>query len=66
MRTAKLCPTCAKYTNAKCVLYEGLYLPCFDIAPGEDMETILIKIQTFLLESGLCTTTTSTTTLEPN
>lgn len=47
MRTAEICPTCATYTNALCVIYNGVYLSTLDIEPLDDLETILGKINTF-------------------
>lgn len=41
MRTAAICPTCATYTNAVCVLYDGPYLSNLDINPLTDLEEIL-------------------------
>lgn len=61
MRTANLCPTCAKYINTLCVLYEGEYLSCLDISPGDDLETILVKLNSVLSSNGICTTTSTTT-----
>lgn len=65
MRIAAVCPECAVYQNAKCILYNGEYLPCLDIAPGDNLEDILVKLNTLM--SGNCwstTTTTTTTTVE--
>jgi len=41
MRTAAICPTCATYTNAVCVIYDGPYLSNLDIAPLTDLEEII-------------------------
>lgn len=41
MRTAQICPTCATYTNAKCVIYDGPFLTNSGIAPLDDLETAL-------------------------
>ena len=41
MRTAAICPTCATYTNAVCVLYDGPYLSNLDIAPLTDLEEVI-------------------------
>ena len=41
MRTAAICPTCATYTNAVCVLYDGPYLSNLDINPLTDLEEII-------------------------
>lgn len=41
MRTAAICPTCATYTNAVCVLYDGPYLSNLDIDPLTDLEEVI-------------------------
>jgi len=60
MRTAEVCPTCATYENALCIIYDGPLLPLTDISPGDSLEVALGKIETFL--GTLTTTTTSSTT----
>lgn len=49
MRTAAICPTCATYENALCIIYNGPYLSNIDVAPLEDLPTILSKINTNLV-----------------
>ena len=49
MRTAAICPTCAVYENALCIIYNGPYLTNIDVNPLEDLETILGKINTKLV-----------------
>jgi hypothetical protein len=49
MRTAAVCPTCATYTNALCVIYDGPLLTTLDIHPQDDLELILAKIESFAL-----------------
>jgi hypothetical protein len=49
MRTAAICPTCATYENALCIIYNGAYLSNIDVAPLEDLPTILGKINTKLV-----------------
>ena len=44
MRTAAICPTCAVYENAKCIVYNGPILPNIKVNPLDDLETILGKI----------------------
>jgi hypothetical protein len=44
MRTAAICPTCATYENAKCIIYNGPILTNINVNPLEDLETILAKI----------------------
>ncbi len=44
MRTAAICPTCAVYYNALCVLYNGDYLGELDISPLDSLEVALEKI----------------------
>ena len=63
MRTATICPTCAIFENALCVLYNGAYLPCLDISPLDSMEVILQKINDAITNG--CASTTTTTTVEP-
>lgn len=49
MRVAEICPTCATYTNAVCVIYNGEALSNIDVAPLDDLETILGKINNNLV-----------------
>jgi len=44
MRTAAICPTCATYENALCILYNGLYLTNLDVNPLDSLEVIIGKI----------------------
>lgn len=44
MRTAAICPTCATYENALCILYNGDYLPNIDVNPLDSLEVALGKI----------------------
>jgi hypothetical protein len=46
MRTAAICPTCATYENAVCVLYNGELLDNIDVSPLDSMEVALEKIDT--------------------
>jgi hypothetical protein len=48
MRTAAICPTCATFENALCVLYNGPYLANADINPLDSLEVALGKINTNL------------------
>jgi len=48
MRTADICPTCATYINALCVIYNGVYLSTIDVEPLDSLEVALGKINTFL------------------
>jgi len=57
MRIATICPTCATHINSVCVIYDGEYLANLDVAPGDTLEDILLKIN----NSCACTTTTTTT-----
>ena len=45
MRTADVCPTCSTYTNALCVIFDGPLLTTLDIAPNDDLDTALVKIE---------------------
>jgi hypothetical protein len=49
MRTAAICPTCATYENALCIIYNGAYLPNIQVNPLEDLPSILSKINTNLV-----------------
>jgi hypothetical protein len=64
MRTAAICPTCATYENALCIIYNGPSLNNLDVAPLEDLESILGKINTNLVPlSGTTNPITSATYL---
>ena len=64
MRTAAICPTCATYENALCIIYNGPSLNNIDVAPLEDLESILGKINTNLVPlSGTTPPLTSATYL---
>jgi hypothetical protein len=62
MRTAAICPTCAVYENAKCIIYNGPYLSNLDVAPLEDLESVLGKINTKLVPLSGTTTPSSSAT----
>jgi hypothetical protein len=62
MRTAAICPTCAVYENALCIIYNGPYLTNIDVNPLEDLETILGKINTKLVPLSGTTAPTSSAT----
>jgi hypothetical protein len=49
MRTAAICPTCATYENAKCILYNGSYLTNIKVNTLDSLETVLGKINTNLV-----------------
>ena len=64
MRTAAICPTCATYENALCIIYNGPYLNNIDANPLEDLPTILAKINTNLVpKTGTTAPSTSATYL---
>ena len=64
MRTAAICPTCAVYENAKCIVYNGPFLSNIKANPLEDLETILGKINNNLVPlSGTIAPNTSATYL---
>lgn len=46
MRTAAICPTCAVYYNAACVLYDGIYLANLGVNTLDALDVILSKINT--------------------
>ena len=62
MRTAAICPTCATYENAKCIVYNGLYLTNIKVNPLEDLESILGKINTNLVPLSGTTAPSSSAT----
>jgi hypothetical protein len=64
MRTAAICPTCATYENALCIIYNGPYLTNIKVNPLEDLPTILAKINNNLVPlSGIVAPSTSATYL---
>jgi hypothetical protein len=46
MRTAAICPTCATYENAVCVIYNGPTLSNINVPPLTDLQTALVSINT--------------------
>jgi len=44
MRTAAICPTCATYINALCVIYDGPGLTNIGVAPLDNLDEILQSI----------------------
>lgn len=44
MRTAAICPTCATYTNAVCVLYDGPFLSNIGVSPMDSLQSALQSI----------------------
>ena len=62
MRTAAICPTCATYENAKCIVYNGPYLPNIQANPLEDLESILAKINNNLVPLSGTTAPSSSAT----
>lgn len=47
MRTAEICPTCATYTNALCVLYDGpTVLTNINVDPLDSLDAALVNINT--------------------
>jgi len=64
MRTAAICPTCAVYENALCIIYNGPYLTNINVNPLEDLQTILGKINTNLVpKTGIIPPSSSATYL---
>ena len=49
MRTAEICPTCATYTNAVCVIYDGIYLTNTGVAPLDPLDVVITKINNNLV-----------------
>ncbi len=46
MRTAAICPTCAVFYNAACIIYDGSELPNIEANPLDALDVILGKIDT--------------------
>jgi hypothetical protein len=44
MRTAQICPTCATYINAVCIIYDGPYLPYLEVDPLTNLSEIIEQI----------------------
>lgn len=44
MRTAAICPTCATYTNAVCILYDGPFLSNIGVSPMDSLQSALQSI----------------------
>jgi hypothetical protein len=51
MRTAAICPTCATYENALCILYNGPFLANIGVSPLDSLEKALISINSNLVTS---------------
>lgn len=49
MRTAEICPTCAVYQNAECIIYNGPYLTNLIVNPGDDLQSILNNVNSNLV-----------------
>jgi len=49
MRTAEICPTCAVYQNAECIIYNGPYLTNIVVNPLDDLQSILGNINSNLV-----------------
>ena len=62
MRTAAICPTCATYENALCIIYDGPYLANIQVNPLEDLPTILAKINANLVPKTGTTAPSSSAT----
>lgn len=48
MRIAEICPSCATYINASCILYDGDYLSNIPVSPLDSLETILGALNTII------------------
>jgi hypothetical protein len=58
MRTANICPTCATYTNAVCVIYNGDFLSSINVSPMENLSLALVHINsTVQTKANLSTNT---------
>ena len=59
MRTAEICPTCAVFQNAECIIYDGDYLGNAVVNPGDNLQTILGSINVNLAPSYTTSTPVS-------
>ena len=59
MRTAEICPTCAVFQNAECIIYNGDYLGNAVVNPGDNLQTILGNINDNLAPSYTTSTPVS-------
>ena len=44
MRTAAICPTCATYENAVCIIYNGEFLSNIGVSPLDSLQSALQSI----------------------
>lgn len=59
MRVAEICPDCATYINAACIIYNGEYLPAINVSPLDSLDDILGNIdEAFTAQSGAGAPTT--------
>jgi len=59
MRVAELCPNCATYINATCIIYNGEYLSSIEVPPLMSLDEILGNInETFTALTGTGAPTT--------
>jgi len=49
MRIAEICPTCATYQDATCILYNGVYLSNIVANPGDALDIVLGNINNNLV-----------------
>jgi len=49
MRIAEICPTCATYQDASCILYNGAYLSNIIANPGDSLDVVLESINNNLV-----------------
>jgi len=59
MRTAEICPTCAVYQNAECIIYNGKYLANAVVNPGDNLQDALYSINVNLVPSYSTSTPSS-------
>jgi hypothetical protein len=54
MRTAEVCPECPVYTNALCIIYNGVYLAKINVSPLDSLQIALAAINASIVPiSGL-------------
>jgi|SRR6185436_16316586 len=49
MRTASICPTCANFYNAACIVYNGDFLSNIQVNPLDTLDIIIEKINNNLV-----------------
>ena len=56
MRTADVCPTCSTFNNALCIIFDGPLLTTLNIAPLDDLDVVLNKLEVWASTVGVTNT----------